>query len=230
MSTFRILTRVVNTSSKGLRSAELFARSSFSTSSSSPPALVKKSTGIVGLDVEPRAQEVLIELYTKTLRDVKELIPEGNGYRQAVEQLASYRLDVCKSSKDFAEIEARIGRGQVEELIEQAKSELQLIPAYASWKLWKVEPIKSMEDEDSATFSSIYEQIEGQSGEKLQGNIRDRQVAQKREKQAREAEAAKAAEEQKAAAEAAAKAKAAAASTPPPPAAPAAAATSAKKA
>jgi hypothetical protein len=53
-----------------------------------------------------------------------------------------------------------------------------------------------MEDEDSATFSSIYEQIEGQSGEKLQGNIRDRQVAQKREKQAREAEAAKAAEEQ----------------------------------
>jgi len=207
---------VVISSTKGLRSA----RTNFSTSSgtsSSTPALIKKSTGIVGLDVEPRAQEVLIELYTKTLRDVKELIPEGNGYRQAVEQLATYRLEVCKTSKSFAEIEARIGRGQVEELIEQAKSELQLIPSYASWKFWKLEPIKSMEDEDSATFSSIYEQLEGQSGERLQGNMKDRQVAQKREKQAREAEAAKAIEEQRLAAEAAAKAKAAAAAAAVPP-------------
>jgi len=190
-----------------------FRFSTFSTSSLTP-ALIKKSTGIVGLDVEPRAQEVLIELYTKTLRDVKELIPDGNGYRQAVEQLASYRLDVCKTSNNFAEIEARIGRGQVEELIEQAKAELQLIPAYAQWKLWKVEPIKSVEEEDSETFNTIYEQIEGQSGERLHGNLKDRQVAQKREKQAREAEAAKLLAEQTAAAEAAAKAKAAAAATP----------------
>lgn len=210
----KILQRV-QAVSKGLRSA----RANFSTSSgtSSTPAIIKKSTGIVGLDVEPRAQEVLIELYTKTLRDVKELIPEGNGYRQAVEQLASYRLEVCKTSKNFAEIEARIGRGQVEELIEQAKSELRLIPSYASWKFWKIDPIQSMEDEDSSTFSSIYEQLEGQSGERLQGNMKDRQVAQKREKQAREAEAAKAIEEQRLAAEAAAKAKAAAAAAAVPP-------------
>jgi hypothetical protein len=32
---------------------------------------VKKSTGIVGLAVEPRAREVLVELYEKTLKDVQ---------------------------------------------------------------------------------------------------------------------------------------------------------------
>lgn len=33
------------------------------------------------------------------------------------------------------DIETKIASGQVEELIEQAKSELQLIPQYADWKV-----------------------------------------------------------------------------------------------
>jgi hypothetical protein len=33
--------------------------------------VVKRSTGIVGLDVVPNAKEVLIKLYEKTLRDIK---------------------------------------------------------------------------------------------------------------------------------------------------------------
>ena len=35
------------------------------------------------------------------------------------------------------EIEQEINAGQIEQLIEQAKSELRLIPLYASWKAWE---------------------------------------------------------------------------------------------
>lgn len=35
------------------------------------PGVVKRTTGIVGLDVVPNAREVLIKLYEKTLNDIK---------------------------------------------------------------------------------------------------------------------------------------------------------------
>lgn len=38
---------------------------------SSSVSFVKKTTGLVGLDVVPDARNVLIKLYEKTLRDVK---------------------------------------------------------------------------------------------------------------------------------------------------------------
>ena len=41
----------------------------------------------------------------------------------------------------------------MEELIEQAKSELELIPLYASWKMWE-DPRPTPQDDD---FSHIYE-------------------------------------------------------------------------
>jgi len=45
------------------------------------------------------------------------------------------------------EIEKEIACGQVEELIEMAKSELELIPLYASWKMWELSPISPMDDD-----------------------------------------------------------------------------------
>ena len=44
-------------------------------------------------------------------------------------------------------IETEIGCGQVEELIEQAKSELELIPMYASWRLWEEKPATPQDDD-----------------------------------------------------------------------------------
>ena len=89
-------------------------------------AKVKQTTGIVGLDVVPNAREVLINLYNKTLNEIK-AVPEDEGYRKAVESFTTHRLKVCEEEVDSEKIEERIGCGQVEELIEEAQDELKLI-------------------------------------------------------------------------------------------------------
>ena len=89
-------------------------------------AKVKQTTGIVGLDVVPNARAVLIDLYSKTLKEIQ-AVPEDEGYRKAVESFTRHRLNVCKEEEDWEAIEKRLGCGQVEELIEEAQDELTLI-------------------------------------------------------------------------------------------------------
>lgn len=89
-------------------------------------AKVKETTGIVGLDVVPNAREVLIGLYSRTLKEIQ-AVPEDEGYRKAVESFTRHRLKVCQEEEDWEQIEKRIGCGQVEELIEEARDELTLI-------------------------------------------------------------------------------------------------------
>lgn len=89
-------------------------------------ARVKETTGIVGLEVVPNAREVLIGLYTKTLKEIR-AVPEDEGYRKAVESFTTQRLTVCQEEQDWEAIEKRLGCGQVEELIEEARDELTLI-------------------------------------------------------------------------------------------------------
>ncbi|CAI5951916.1 unnamed protein product, partial [Closterium sp. NIES-65] len=93
-------------------------------------AQAKESTGIVGLDVVPNARQVLIGLYNQTLSAVQ-VIPQEAVYRQNVEALTRQRLAVCEEEQEAEQIEARVQCGQVEELIEQAKDELELIPKMA---------------------------------------------------------------------------------------------------
>ncbi|XP_010279057.1 PREDICTED: probable NADH dehydrogenase [ubiquinone] 1 alpha subcomplex subunit 5, mitochondrial [Nelumbo nucifera] len=100
-------------------------------------AKVKETTGIVGLDVIPNAREVLISLYTKTLKEIR-AVPEDEGYRKAVECFTRHRLNVCQEEEDWEKIEKRIGCGQVEELIEEAKDELKLISLMIEWDPWGV--------------------------------------------------------------------------------------------
>jgi len=56
---------------------------------------VKETTGIVGLDVVPNAREVLILLYTKTLKEIQAVL-EDEGYRKVVESFTTQRLKVCQ--------------------------------------------------------------------------------------------------------------------------------------
>jgi NADH dehydrogenase (ubiquinone) 1 alpha subcomplex subunit 5 len=87
---------------------------------------VKETTGIVGLEVVPNAREVLIGLYTRTLKEI-EAVPKDEGYRKAVESFTKHRLQICQEEDEWKCIEDRIGCGQVEELIEEAQDELKLI-------------------------------------------------------------------------------------------------------
>ena len=73
--------------------------SGLSASSRAFSTAVKRSTGIVGLDVVKRPREVLATLYKKTLLDLA-IIPEFVPYRQAVEELTTYRLGVVESIED----------------------------------------------------------------------------------------------------------------------------------
>uniref|UniRef100_A0A5B6ZX08 Uncharacterized protein n=1 Tax=Davidia involucrata TaxID=16924 RepID=A0A5B6ZX08_DAVIN len=100
-------------------------------------AKVKETTGIVGLEVVPNAREVLINLYSKTLKEIQ-AVPEDEGYRKAVESFTRHRLNVCQEEKDWEVIEKRLGCGQVEELIEEAQDELKLIGKMIEWDPWGV--------------------------------------------------------------------------------------------
>lgn len=92
---------------------------------------LKVNTGISGLEVEPQAKAVLTSLYSKTLAEITK-IPESAEYRKAVEKMTKERLEVVNGTDDIPTIEASIGGGQVEQLIQQAKDELGLIPVLLS--------------------------------------------------------------------------------------------------
>ncbi|KAJ3683029.1 hypothetical protein LUZ60_013256 [Juncus effusus] len=98
-------------------------------------ARIKETTGIVGLDVVPNAREVLIGLYSRTLKEI-EAVPEDEGYRKAVESFTKHRLQICQQEDDWEQIERKIGCGQVEELIEEAQDELKLIAKMIEWDPW----------------------------------------------------------------------------------------------
>ena len=53
-------------------------------------------------------------------------------------------------------IETEIACGQVEQLIQQAESELELIPAYASWKAWEAPPPAANDE----YFEDLYKELE----------------------------------------------------------------------
>lgn len=80
---------------------------------------------------------MLKELYTKTLEAVKDL-PEDAAYRVNVEKIINYRLGVVSENEDIEKIEATLNIGQVQEVIEQAENELELIPHMAEWAPWEM--------------------------------------------------------------------------------------------
>ncbi len=57
-----------------------------------------------------------------------------------------------------------MGAGQVEELIEEAKGELALIPEYASWRYWEAPPARADDDE----HSMIYDELEAVDPESVE--------------------------------------------------------------
>lgn len=85
-----------------------------------------------------------------------QIIPEGVPYRTEVEKLTNFRLAAVEKHTNVYDIERDIGCGQVEELIEEAKGELILIPEYASWKPWE----KRRPTPDDDEYQDFYEDLE----------------------------------------------------------------------
>ena len=107
-------------------------------------AIVRR-TGIVGLEADDAARDSLIAAYGTILSEVQ-AIPATAEYRKTVEATTNYRLSVISGTENWDEIEAKIGGGQVEQLLAAANSELELIPRYAEWKLWEDPPTADLEE------------------------------------------------------------------------------------
>lgn len=66
-------------------------------------------------------------------------LPKSAAYRTNVEKITNYRLGVVSENEDTEKIEAILNIGQVQEIIEQAENELELIPHMADWKPWEMQ-------------------------------------------------------------------------------------------
>ncbi|XP_003382647.1 PREDICTED: NADH dehydrogenase [ubiquinone] 1 alpha subcomplex subunit 5-like [Amphimedon queenslandica] len=97
---------------------------------------VKRTTALVGYAVVPNAREVLCGLYTKTLSALQKL-PKEAAYRRNTERIVQQRLQIVQSETHVPAIEDKIGCGQVEELIDQANRELELVGKMEEWRPWE---------------------------------------------------------------------------------------------
>lgn len=86
--------------------------------------------------------QTLTDLYSKTLEAVAEM-PESAAYRVNVEKITNYRMGVVKDTEDIESIEQKLNVGQIQEIIEQAENELELIPHMADWKPWEMKEGKT---------------------------------------------------------------------------------------
>ena len=62
------------------------------------------------------------------------------GYRINTEKIIKHRMSIVEQSTDYEQVEEAIGCGQTEELIEQAKDELELIPVMFGAFLFSFSP------------------------------------------------------------------------------------------
>ena len=105
----------------------------FSTSST------KVSTG---LKVDPISRNNLLKLY-EDLKNKLTQLPEDYVYRKGMLVLLENRKKLIKDEGySDLDLEIKIGEGQLEELVEQAHEELDLIEKLANnWKPWEKEKV-----------------------------------------------------------------------------------------
>ena len=98
--------------------------------------ILKKSTGLVGIPVNPNARPELAGLYSR-LSSALLRLPETSGYRKAAEAAVNERISLLNASSSDTEFEQKVGMGQMEELITQAEGELELIQVMEDNKVWE---------------------------------------------------------------------------------------------
>ena len=94
----------------------------------------KLSTGIYGLSVHPNPLPELTKTYESTLTALSS-IPEHAAYRQGAESLTLRKLKIVQDANgDVAEVEKQLDEGQIEQAIEIAKDEFNLVVKMNEWK------------------------------------------------------------------------------------------------
>ena len=110
----------------------------------------KKTTWIAGVAVVPNAREVLLSLYEETLRKV-DSYDVKDAYNAHLIQLTKYRQGIVQRESEVEAIEAAISSGQIEELIEDAEAEFDLLVAMnESIKPWEAD------EEGDAAFTEYH--------------------------------------------------------------------------
>mmetsp|Transcript_13905 Transcript_13905/g.19911 ORF Transcript_13905/g.19911 Transcript_13905/m.19911 type:complete len:187 (+) Transcript_13905:152-712(+) len=105
--------------------------------------LGKTSTGLTGLAVDHDAVRKIIAGNQALLDKMAASdMPETAQYRINVEAIARYRIKVCEENFDDPEkIEELVECGQVEELVLQARDEMEVLDMYLESRLWeKISP------------------------------------------------------------------------------------------
>ena len=97
----------------------------------------KLETGITGLKADPNARQKLQKLYESLKTDAITSLPEGYEYRRGLLATVESRMKLLgEAGRSDVEIEREIGEGQLEELVEQAEAEHQLLQKVKQWKPW----------------------------------------------------------------------------------------------
>jgi len=89
----------------------------------------KYDTRIPGLPVVPNSKEVLTALYAKITK-MCEQYGLGTYYNQYMTEQVKYRWDIVNKYDDVYKIEDEIGLGQMEQLIDWAKGDLETVFYY----------------------------------------------------------------------------------------------------
>ncbi|KAF9499714.1 Ndufa5, NADH-ubiquinone oxidoreductase subunit [Pleurotus eryngii] len=99
--------------------------------------VLKRTTGITGLNVHPDPLPQLAKTYESTL-SVLAAIPPTSVYRQGVEALTQRKLKIVQDAQgDIAAVEKQLDEGQIEESLDIASDEFKLAAQMVDWKAWE---------------------------------------------------------------------------------------------
>lgn len=102
----------------------------------------KTSTGLVGLAVDHEAVSKIVIKYTALLQKAQ-LMPPTAQYRINIEKICNHRIKAATQFPDDPEkVEDLCNCGQVEELVQQADDEMEVMEMYLKNKWWEqVKPV-----------------------------------------------------------------------------------------
>lgn len=99
----------------------------------------KLETGLTGLPASATARADLLRLYDELATEATAGLPPSYAYRSGLLATLSHRCGLLQDleGRTDLDVEREIGEGQLEELIEQGKAELELVRRVKEWRPWE---------------------------------------------------------------------------------------------